>query len=108
MAIETGKLRNRLGIYRKNKNGRDASGQKTEVLELLTNCWAEVLTSKQVLQRLGSGIDHNKKKIFHCRHLGGINVGDVIQYKAQMYSIVAIENPADKNVELYIDAELLP
>lgn len=108
MAIEPGKLRNRLGIYRKNKNGRDGSGQKTEVLELYANCWAEVLTSKQVIQRLGSGIDHNKKKVFHCRYRVCINVGDVIQHKAQMYSVVAVENPADKNIELYIEAELLP
>lgn len=108
MAIESGKLRHRISLYRVDRNGRDASGQKIDALELISPVWAEVLTSKQAIQRLGSGIDHAKKKVFHCRWRGGVNVGDVIQHQSQMYSIVAVENPADKNIELFIEAELQP
>jgi SPP1 family predicted phage head-tail adaptor len=107
MAIEAGKMRHRCQLHRVNRDNRDASGQKVAVYELVRPFWAEILTSKQVQQRIASGMEYPNATTFHCRFMPGITVTPdmAVLYKGTYYDIQQVENPKGLNIELYIIAE---
>ncbi|MDX1538830.1 phage head closure protein [Arsukibacterium sp.] len=106
MAIEAGKLRHRCELYSVNRDNRDASGQKVPAYVLVRPFWAEILTAKQVQQRIANGMEYPNATTFHCRFMPGTDVTPdmAVLYKGKYYDIEQVENPKGLNIELYIMA----
>lgn len=107
MAIEAGKMRHRCELHSVDRTSRDPSGQLRTEYRLIKPFWAEILTSKQVQQRIASGMEYPNATTFHCRFMPGITVTPdmAVLYKGTYYDIQQVENPKGLNIELYIIAE---
>lgn len=107
MAIEAGKMRHRCELTSVDRTSRDESGQLRAEYRRIRPFWAEILTSKQVQQRIASGKEYPNATTFHCRFMKGIDVTPdmAVYYNGKYYDIEQVENPKGLDVELYIIAE---
>lgn len=104
MAIEAGKLRHKFGLYSLTDT-REASGQKVKTPVFVRNLQCEILDAKQVIRRLGVGVDFSNKLMLHCRFNSDMAMGMQVMKNNINYKITAIENPELRNIELYITVE---
>lgn len=104
MAIEAGKLRHKFGLYSFTEN-REASGQRVKAPVFVRNLQCEILEQKQVIRRLGVGVDFSNKLMLHCRFNSAVAMGMQVMNNNINYKITAIENPELRNIELYITVE---
>lgn len=107
MAIEAGKMRHRCELHNVDRTSRDKSGALRAEYRIIKPFWAEILTSKQVQQRIASGMEYPNATTFHCRFMKDTEVTPdmAVYYKGKYYDIEQVENPKGLDIELYIIAE---
>lgn len=105
MAINAGAMRHRVLLCSKNGSGRNEAGEKVTTYSTVRSFWAEILTAKQAQQRLASGMALPSSVTFHCRYIPGVTTDMAVLYAGKYHEITEIENPAGRNVELYLVTE---
>lgn len=106
MAIEAGKLRFRCELMKKERSGRNEFGEKHLVGTHVRFFQADILSSKQVERRIAKGLAEPESIIFHCRYMEtDISPDNFIRYRGKDYEIQSVENPGQRNIELYIITE---
>ncbi|WP_423186779.1 phage head closure protein [Alishewanella sp. d11] len=105
MAINAGAMRHRVLLCTKNANARNESGEKITSYSTVRSFWAEVLTAKQAQQRLASGMALPSNITFHCRFMPNVTSGMAVFYQGKYHDITEVENPAGRNIELYLVTE---
>ena len=105
MAIDAGKMRHRLMLCSKNADARNESGEKITSYSEIRYFWAEILTAKQSQQRLASGMALPNNITFHCRYMANVTSGMSIFHEGKYLDIKEVENPAGRNIELYLITE---
>ena len=105
MAIEAGKMRHRVMLCSKNADSRNESGEKITSYSEIRPFWTAILTTKQSQQRLASGLALPNNITFHCRYMPSVTSGMAVLYAGKYHDIKEVENPAGRNIELYLVTE---
>lgn len=105
--IRAGALRHVVHLFRINRNARNEFGESTTEYALIKKFRAEILSSKQAVQRLASGAILPSNVVFHCRYMPDTNVNTdmAVHYDGKYYEITSAENPGGKKIELYLITE---
>ena len=105
--IRAGALRHAAVLCSVDKTSRDKSGQLRKEYREIKSFRCDILTSKQVQQRIASGMEYPKATTFHCRFMPGTKVTPdmAVLFKGTYYDIQQVENPKGLDIELYIIAE---
>lgn len=105
MAINAGAMRHRVLLCTKNGNSRNQAGELVTTYSTVRSFWAEILTAKQAQQRLASGMALPSSVTFHCRYMPGVTTDMAVFYQGKYHDIKEVENPAGRNIELYLVTE---
>ncbi|MGX5913948.1 phage head completion protein [Aliidiomarina sp. Khilg15.8] len=107
MAIESGKLRHRIKLYRLVEQRAPSGEVMDENFVYWRSAWAEIMTAKRSEKVMSNGREMPFDKTFHTRFIPGTdeNKSLAIEFNNRRYRVQEIENPEFKNIELFFGTE---